>query len=53
MVGNLREKGKKLYDQYMPQDVKDMFANKANMGGSNESSHGNAYTGTQGNAYTG
>jgi hypothetical protein len=26
MVNNLKEKGKKVYDQYMPNNVKDMMA---------------------------
>ncbi len=34
MMNNLKEKGKKLYDEYMPQDMKNMFAKKDNMGSS-------------------
>jgi len=33
MIGGLKEKGQKLYDEYVPQNVKDMISSKgANMG---------------------
>ena len=28
LVGDLKDKGQKLYDQYMPEEVKSMFAKK-------------------------
>lgn len=29
MVGGLKEKGQKLYDEYVPSEVKNMFGNKS------------------------
>ena len=44
IVGDLKEKGRKLYDQYAPQEVKDMFENKGNQTSNNFGS-GSSYTG--------
>lgn len=34
LVGGLKEKGQKLYDQYAPQELKDMLKGNSNQGGS-------------------
>ncbi len=50
LVGDLKEKGKKLYDQYMPTEVKSMFQKKETFGGNNTG--GNNY-GEGNNNFTG
>ncbi len=50
LVGDLKEKGKKLYDQYMPTEVKSMFQKKEAPGGNNTG--GNNY-GEGNNNFTG
>jgi hypothetical protein len=49
LVGNLKEQGKKLYEQYVPQDVKEMFANK---GGDMGSTGSTGTTGSETNSYS-
>ncbi len=43
LVGGLKEKGKKLFDQYMPSQVKDMFGKKENNSFTNNFTDGNTY----------
>jgi hypothetical protein len=43
LVGDLKEKGKKLYDQYMPEQVKNMFAKNEGMMGNSNSGVSNQY----------
>ena len=45
IVGDLKEKGKKLYDQYAPQEVKDIFENKGGGQPNNNFGNGSSYTG--------
>lgn len=48
LIGDLKAKGQKLYDEYMPEQYKSMFSSKAdNTGTASASSHydeGNAFT---------
>ncbi len=50
LVGGLKEKGQKLYNQYMPAEIKSMFEKKGtsgnyNSGSNNSFGEGNNYTG--------
>ncbi len=46
LVGNLKEKGRKLFDQYAPQDLKNIFSTKEESTTANNSyGEGNSYTG--------
>jgi hypothetical protein len=45
LVNTLKDQGKKLYDQYAPEELKSVFANKGNTGGSNSFGEGSGYTG--------
>ena len=40
LVGDLKEKGQKLYDQYMPEEVKNIFAKKGSATAGAESHFG-------------
>ncbi len=45
LVGGLKEKGQKLYDQYVPEEIKSMFATKANNAtGNSRFGEGNDYS---------
>jgi hypothetical protein len=44
LVGDLKEKGKKLYDQYAPEEVKNLFGKKESETAS-QFGEGSAYTG--------
>ena len=44
LVGDLKTKGQKLYDEYVPEDIKKMFANKGNTGSNNHFDEGAHYT---------
>lgn len=45
LVSTLKEQGKKLYDQYAPEELKNIFANKGNTtGGNNNFGTGSGYT---------
>ncbi len=35
LVGTLKDKGQKLYDQYVPEDIKSMFGTKTNTASGN------------------
>lgn len=45
IVSTLKDQGKKLYDQYVPEEVKNVFANKGNTTGNNNFDAGSGYTG--------
>jgi hypothetical protein len=46
IVGDLKDKGRKLYDQYAPQEVKDLFENKGTQSTTNNNfGNGSSYTG--------
>ncbi len=50
LVSGLKEKGKKLYDEYMPTEIKNMLGKKEtpgnyNTGSNNSFGEGNNYTG--------
>jgi hypothetical protein len=44
MFSDLKDKGKKLYDQYVPQDVKNMFGKKESMDGTDKFAGNNSFT---------
>ena len=43
LVSGLKEKGQKLYDEYMPAQVKDMFAQKGNTNPNNSFDESSVY----------
>ena len=43
IVGDLKAKGQKLYDEYAPEELKKMFANKGNTTGNNHFDEGAHY----------
>lgn len=45
LVGNLKEKGKKLYDQYVPEDIKNAWGKKDTTAASSSFTNGSGYTG--------
>jgi hypothetical protein len=45
IISSLKDQGKKLYDQYIPEEVKNVFANKGNTSGNNNFGAGSGYTG--------
>jgi hypothetical protein len=44
LVSDLKEKGQKLYDQYMPSQVKDMFTQKGNTNPNNSFDESSVYS---------
>ena len=55
LVGDLKEKGQKLYDQYVPQEVKDMIKQKTGMGSQSGTQSGTASANShfgEGNSYS-
>ena len=45
LVSGIKEKGQKLYDDYMPAQVKDIFAQKGSNNPNNTFDESNVYTG--------
>jgi hypothetical protein len=46
LMSDLKDKGQKLYEQYVPEDVRNMFNGKSNMNSSSSQfGEGSAYTG--------
>ncbi len=45
IISSLKDQGKKLYDQYVPEEVKNVFSNKGNTGGNNNFGAGSGYSG--------
>ncbi len=45
LVFTLKDQGKKLYDQYAPEELKNIFANKGNTSGNTNFGQGSGYTG--------
>ncbi len=45
MVNDLKEKAQNLYDQYMPAEVKDIFAKKGSANTESQFGEGGGYTG--------
>jgi hypothetical protein len=44
LVSDLKDKGQKLYEQYVPEDVRDMLSGKSNMKTNSQFGEGSAYT---------
>jgi hypothetical protein len=44
MVSDLKQKGQKLYDDYVPENLKSMFGKKEEQGPESRFGEGNAYT---------
>jgi hypothetical protein len=45
LVGTLKEKGQKLYDQYVPEDIKSIFGTKSNTAaGNSKYGEGDSFT---------
>ncbi len=45
LMSTLKEQGKKLYDQYAPEELKSVFSNKGNTSGNSNFGAGSGYTG--------
>ena len=45
LFGNLKQKGQKLYEDYVPSDVRDRFGKTSASGAESRFGEGNAYTG--------
>jgi hypothetical protein len=44
LMSGIKEKGQKLYDQYMPAEIKDMFGKKANSNTDNSFDEASVYS---------
>jgi hypothetical protein len=44
LMSDLKEKGQKLYEQYVPEDVRSMLSGKSNMNTNSQFGEGSAYT---------
>jgi hypothetical protein len=47
LVASLKDQEKKLFDQYVPEEIKNVFATKGNTSGNNNFGQGSGYTSNQ------